>query len=123
MRQSERARRLAWAVAGLALTAAVAGCGSAMPSQPDAISPDGPVANVSSSMRVQGWPLPALDGVFLGPGEALASAVLGDALWGHPFAAGYGYPLILPQSSLYVGSGIELFAGTWPWRSTLYWGG
>jgi hypothetical protein len=118
MRHAIRRQRLAWAAVGLAMATAAAGCSQVAPTQ--ASGPAVTQQTVSGFKTQQAWLEPALGLGLLGPGTTAASAPLGLALWGHPYAAGYGYPLILPQSSLWVGSGIELLTGTWPFRSVLY---
>jgi hypothetical protein len=122
MRHAIRRQRLACAAVGLAMAAAAAGCSQVAPTQ--ASGPAGTHESVASFQTQQVWLGPALaaSGGLLTPAETALSFPLGLAEWGRPFAAGYGYPLILPQSSLWVGSGIELLIGTWPFRSILYGG-
>jgi hypothetical protein len=116
MRQAFSRQRLAWTAAGLAMVAAVAGCSSIGPTQPSASPASGQSA--TSFKTEQAWLQPAFGLGLLSPGAS--PLALGALNWGRPYAAGYGYPLVLPHSSLWVGSGIELLIGTWPYRSSLY---
>ena len=116
MRHAFSRQRFAWAAAGLAMVAAVAGCSSIGPTQPSVGAVTGQTASSFKTQMV--WDPLTLGLALVGPGSGAAG--LGLASWGRPYAAGYGYPLILPQSSLWVGSGIELLTGTWPFRSVLY---
>jgi hypothetical protein len=120
MRHAIRRQRLAWAAVGLAMAAAVAGCSQVAPTQ--AAGPPVTQASTASFKTQQAWLGPALaaSGGLLLPGTTALASAVGNATWGHPFAAGFGCPLILPFSSLWVGSGIELLTGTWPYRSVLY---
>ena len=118
MRHAIRRRRLAWTAVGLAMAAAAAGCSQAVPTTAQA--PTGAMETVASFKTQQAWLEPSLGLGLVGPRSINLSGPLGMALWGRPYAAGNGYPLILPHSSLWVGSGIELLTGTWPFRSVLY---
>lgn len=119
MRHAIRRQRLAWAAVGLAMATAAAGCSQVAPTQAG-----GPAATRDSATGFktqQTWLDAAIiGGALIPPGTTAASAALGLGLWGRPYAAGFGYPLVLPQSSLWVGAGIELLTGTWPYRSVLY---
>ncbi|MBC7544134.1 MAG: hypothetical protein H7338_15545, partial [Candidatus Sericytochromatia bacterium] len=114
MRQAFSRQRLAWTAAGLAMVAAVAGCsstGPTLPSGPAAIGTAASGAAATGFKTQQAWLAPSLGLGLLGP--EISPMALGGLQWGRPYAAGYGYPLVLPQSSLWVGSGIELLTGTW----------
>ena len=115
MRHAFVRQRLAWSAVSLAMLAATAGCGS-----PAVSLPAGPTTAAAPSgfHTAQAWLPGALGFGLLAPGATPLD--LGTAQWGRPFAAGDGWPLILPYSSLFVGSGIQMLLGTWPYRSILY---